>query len=152
VAGSTDRRNTFCELLSRGLKEQGLSWPFIEPINMLIANRADIKRYGCPVGTLCAELAKLNHAAQPEAKALFTLFRTWLRRQFKLLGHKADPDVLAMHLLSRSQGIATLASSFHDDDFIQREVKQMRDWLDAHVNSDPVEGSRRSAKAPVGKG
>jgi DNA invertase Pin-like site-specific DNA recombinase len=31
VAGSTDRRNTFCELLSWGLKEQGLSWPFIEP-------------------------------------------------------------------------------------------------------------------------
>ena len=29
--GSTDRRNTFCELLSWGLKEQGLSRPFIEP-------------------------------------------------------------------------------------------------------------------------
>ena len=28
--GSTDRRNTFCELLSWGLKEQGLSRPFIE--------------------------------------------------------------------------------------------------------------------------
>src|SRR5215831_4280179 len=24
-------------------------------IHILIANRADIKRYGCPVGTLCAE-------------------------------------------------------------------------------------------------
>jgi hypothetical protein len=31
AAGSTDRRNTFCELLSWGLKEQGLSWPFTEP-------------------------------------------------------------------------------------------------------------------------
>jgi len=29
-AGSTDRRNTFCELLSWGLIEQGFSWPFIE--------------------------------------------------------------------------------------------------------------------------
>src|SRR5580698_4058868 len=28
--GSTDRRNTFCELLSWGLIEQGLSRPFIE--------------------------------------------------------------------------------------------------------------------------
>src|SRR5947209_12739754 len=33
-------------------------------IQILIANRADIKRYGCPVGTLCTELAKLGHAAQ----------------------------------------------------------------------------------------
>jgi hypothetical protein len=30
VAGSTDRRNTFCELLSWGLIEQGFSRPFIE--------------------------------------------------------------------------------------------------------------------------
>ena len=29
-AGSTDRCNTFCELLSWGLIEQGLSRPFIE--------------------------------------------------------------------------------------------------------------------------
>ena len=30
AAGSTDRRNTFCELLSWGLIEQGLPRPFIE--------------------------------------------------------------------------------------------------------------------------
>src|SRR5581483_4142626 len=47
-------------------------------IHILIANRADIKRFGCPVGTLCSELGKLNHPAQPEASELFTLFRTRL--------------------------------------------------------------------------
>jgi TetR/AcrR family transcriptional regulator, transcriptional repressor for nem operon len=98
-------------------------------IHILIANRADIKRYGCPVGTLCTELAKLNHASQPEANALFTLFRTWLRRQFTLLDRKADADALAMHLLALSQGVATLANAFHDEKFIKREVKQMCDWL-----------------------
>src|SRR5215468_768469 len=55
-------------------------------IHILITNRADIKRYGCPIGTLCTELAKLNHASQGEANELFTLFRVWLRRQFMLLG------------------------------------------------------------------
>ena len=98
-------------------------------IHILIANRAEIKRYGCPVGTLCTELAKLNHASQAEASMLFTLFRTWLRRQFTLLGRKADADALAMHLLARSQGVATLANAFHDEKFIKREVKQMCDWL-----------------------
>lgn len=98
-------------------------------INILIANRADIKRYGCPVGTLCTELAKLNHPSQGEANRLFTLFRTWLRRQFELLGRKADADALAMHLLARSQGIATLASAFHDEKFIKQEVRQLYDWL-----------------------
>ena len=98
-------------------------------IHILIANRAEIKRYGCPVGTLCIELAKLNHASQAEASMLFTLFRTWLRRQFTLLGRKADADELAMHLLARSQGVATLANAFHDEKFIKQEVKQMCDWL-----------------------
>ena len=98
-------------------------------IHILIANRAEIKRYGCPVGTLCIELAKLNHASQAEASMLFTLFRTWLRRQFTLLGRTADADELAMHLLARSQGVATLANAFHDEKFIKQEVKQMCDWL-----------------------
>jgi AcrR family transcriptional regulator len=104
-------------------------------IHILIANRADIKRYGCPVGTLCGELAKLGHASHAEANQLFTLFRAWLRRQFTLLGREADADALAMHLLARSQGVATLANSFHDEKFIRQEVKEMCDWLRACAES-----------------
>jgi TetR/AcrR family transcriptional repressor of nem operon len=100
-------------------------------IDMLIANRTDIKRYGCPVGTLCTELAKLGHVAKDDAKALFSLFRVWLRRQFELLGRKTDADELAMHLLMRSQGVATLATAFQDEVFIRHEVQQMHAWLDA---------------------
>ncbi|HEX2116296.1 MAG TPA: helix-turn-helix domain-containing protein [Alphaproteobacteria bacterium] len=109
-------------------------------IHMLLANRADIKRYGCPVGTLCSELAKLNHASQAEANKLFTLFRTWLRRQFALLGRKDDADLLAMHLLARSQGVATLANAFHDEKFIRQEVALMSDWLASYT-----EGAARHA-------
>lgn len=109
-------------------------------IHILIANRDPIKRYGCPVGTLCTELAKLNHASQAEANKLFTLFRTWLRRQFTLLGRKSDADALAMHLLARSQGVATLANAFHDEKFIRQEVKQMCDWLESHIKDDEGAG------------
>lgn len=109
-------------------------------IDILIANRADIKRYGCPVGTLRAELAKLNHGAQADANKLFTLFRTWLRKQFELLGRKADADALAMHLLARSQGVATLANAFHDERFITLEVEQMHDWLSARAGGTAKTG------------
>jgi TetR/AcrR family transcriptional regulator, transcriptional repressor for nem operon len=98
-------------------------------VDMLIANRADIKRYGCPVGTLCSEMAKLNHASQAEANKLFTLFRDWLHRQIAALGRKSDADTLAMHLLARSQGVATLANAFGDEKFIRQEVAQMHTWL-----------------------
>ena len=102
-------------------------------IHILIANKADIKLYGCPVGTLCSELAKLGHASHEEASELFTLFRVWLRRQFVLLDCKEDADMLAMHLLARSQGVATLASALRDDAFIKREVELMCEWLQSRV-------------------
>ena len=105
-------------------------------IHILIANRADIERFGCPVGTLSSELAKLGHGSQGEANELFTLFRAWLRRQFALLGRKADPDALAMHLLARSQGVAALANAFQDEKFVKQEVKRMYDWLDSCLEGD----------------
>jgi AcrR family transcriptional regulator len=107
-------------------------------VHILIANRADIKRFGCPVGTLTTELAKLDHPSQAEANKLFTLFRTWLRKQFTLLGRKTDADALAMHLLARSQGVATLAAAFHDEKFIRQEVQQLDAWLEAQTESAPL--------------
>jgi len=98
-------------------------------IKILIVNKGKIQNYGCPVGSLCAELAKLSHAALDDATELYTLFRVWLRRQFGLLGLKKDSDRLAMHLLARSQGVATLANALHDETFIRREVNEMIDWL-----------------------
>ena len=96
---------------------------------MLVHNRRDILRYGCPVGTLCAELAKLEHPATGDAAMIFGLFRAWLRRQFEALGHGVGADALAMHLLSRSQGIAALANAVHDETFIRREVEAIGTWL-----------------------
>jgi TetR/AcrR family transcriptional regulator, transcriptional repressor for nem operon len=102
-------------------------------IDMMAMNAPAIRRNGCPVGTLCTELAKLEHPALPQANTLFTLFREWLRAQFSQLGARAaaDADGLAMHVLARSQGIATLASAFNDGAFIEQEVSQLHKWLDA---------------------
>ncbi|MFY0666252.1 MAG: TetR/AcrR family transcriptional regulator [Natronospirillum sp.] len=97
--------------------------------NMLIMNRAELKQFGCPVGTLCTELTKLDHPSRGNAAELFTLFRDWLRRQFEQLGRLKDADELAMHLLASSQGVATLASTFQDEKFIRTEVSRLNDWL-----------------------
>lgn len=99
-------------------------------INILIMNRAKIMLYGCPVGTLCSELAKLDHGAKGEAAKLFTLFHDWLAKQFKARGHGREADALALHLLARSQGVATLATAFRDEAFIRREVEDMCAWLE----------------------
>lgn len=102
-------------------------------IHILIMNRDKIKRYGCPVGTLCSELSKLGHPSESHANELFTLFRIWLTKQFEKLGHKKNADELAMHLLAFSQGVATLASAFKDEKFIHAEVTRLNEWLDTYT-------------------
>jgi TetR/AcrR family transcriptional regulator, transcriptional repressor for nem operon len=112
-------------------------------IHLLIANRAPIQRYGCPIGTLCTELAKLNHGSRAEANRLLSLFRAWLRRQFSLLGREADADALALHVLAWSQGVATLANAFHDEAFIREEVRRMDEWLASCVANAPPRARRK---------
>lgn len=112
---------------------------------MLVHNRRDIQRYGCPVGTLCAELAKLDHPAQGDAGMIFGQFRDWLRTQFEALGHAPRADELALHLLARSQGVAMLANTFRDEAFIQREVDAMAEWL-ATVVPNPAAANRPRRK------
>lgn len=107
-------------------------------IHILIANRAKIILYGCPVGTLSAELSKLDHISQQDANRLFSLFRDWLRDQFIELGRTQDADDLAMHLLARSQGVATLANAFQDEKFVEQEVEQMRQWVEACATNTPL--------------
>jgi TetR/AcrR family transcriptional regulator, transcriptional repressor for nem operon len=96
---------------------------------MLVRNRKDIQRHGCPVGSLCTELAKLEHPSQEPAGMIFGQFRDWLRQQFAALGCGKEADALALHLLSRSQGVAALANAFRDERFIRREVALIEDWL-----------------------
>ena len=104
-------------------------------INILMTNSAKIKRHGCPVGTLCSELTKLNHPAKTDANQLFTLFRAWLKQQFEHLGYQSEADALAMHLLAMSQGVALLASAFEDEKFINTEVARLHQWLATYTTT-----------------
>lgn len=117
--------------------------PVLSFVRILIMNRANIMAYGCPVGTLCNELAKLDHGAKDDAARLFTLFRDWLSLQFATLGREADADALALHVLMRSQGIAMLATAFRDEDFIRREVADMEAWLHAQCPATSHPTSRQ---------
>ncbi|WP_300019484.1 TetR/AcrR family transcriptional regulator [uncultured Roseobacter sp.] len=100
-------------------------------IRILLTNEAKIKTYGCPIGTLFTELSKLDHPGEDSARRLFDLFRIWLKRQFELMGHTRDADDLGMHILARSQGVATLANAYPNEPFLKNEVQQMLAWLEA---------------------
>jgi len=107
-------------------------------IHILFTNRTEIRRYGCPVGTLCNELAKLRHDARSDANGLFELFRVWLKSEFERLGRRSDADDLALQVLAWSQGAATIYNAYGDDAFLDGDVARMDKWLDdiAQQNGD----------------
>ncbi|MBX5023505.1 TetR/AcrR family transcriptional regulator [Rhizobium lentis] len=107
-------------------------------VSLLVVNQAKIMAYGCPVGTLCNELAKLDHLAKDRAAEIFSMFRHWLSHQFIAFGREAEADALAMHILMRSQGVATLAAAYRDEIFVRNEVENMRAWLAAQRPGTPV--------------
>ena len=107
-------------------------------IDILTNNQENIKQHGCPIGTLCTELAKLHHEMREDANQMLTAMRDWLTTQLKELGLCKEAKQVAMHLLARSQGIATITTAFEDQAFLRQEVKRLKLWLDEviaqHVN------------------
>lgn len=102
-------------------------------IKILITNQTKIMAFGCPIGTLSNELAKLNHPLKKDAVKLFDLFGDWLKLQFEAGGCGARSCEFALHLLARSQGAATLANAYGDPDFVTREVEDMCAWSRARI-------------------
>lgn len=101
-------------------------------IGMLLRDQESIRSHGCPVGSLCTELAKTHPSMRDDANRMFLVFRNWLIVQLKLLGVKNVKQV-AMQLLARNQGIATIMNAFEDKKFALQEVKQMQLWLDDKI-------------------
>ncbi len=102
-------------------------------IDILTNNQENIKSHGCPIGSLCSELAKQNHALQQDANKMLTVLRDWLTVQLKELGLGKEARQTAMHLLARSQGIASITNAFEDKTFLQQEVKRLKQWLDEQI-------------------
>jgi TetR/AcrR family transcriptional repressor of nem operon len=98
-------------------------------IKILITNQTKIMAFGCPVGTLTTELAKLDHPSRGRANEIMELFRDWLIRQFESLGAGPGAEDQALHVLGWSQGTATLAQAFKDEAFVLREVERILAWL-----------------------
>src|SRR2546430_4045069 len=88
-------------------------------VNVKMKNREELARHGCPVGTLCSELRKLGGSAAEKSTVLFRTALEWMERQFRALGQGADSRLLAVHLLSATQGVSMLAHAFRDPGLIE---------------------------------
>ncbi len=100
-------------------------------VAILTNEQHHIERYGCPMGTLCSELSKLEHERFSDATEMFEVFREWLEEQFRLIGREEDAHELALHLLARGQGVAMITSAYRDAAFLRREAEALLAWIDS---------------------
>ena len=99
-------------------------------VRILDKSQDDILRYGCPMGSLTVELSKTQLQQQSHAREMFEAFRTYLVEQFRALGHVADADALALHMLALTQGVSLMGNVYTDAEFLRREAAQLDAWLD----------------------
>lgn len=86
-------------------------------------------RYGCPLGSLCYELAKGRGALSTHAAAPIRALLDWCEVQFRALGHRKAAPVLALHLVAALQGISLVANSLGEPAAIMREATYLKDWI-----------------------
>jgi len=94
-------------------------------VQMLLIEQHDIARYGCPMGSLNLELGKQHPALQEQARAMFDLFKTWLKDVFTEL-QIDNAEAQSLRLLAQAQGIATLARVYADTEWLKKECARLQ--------------------------
>lgn len=97
---------------------------------IVVNEKANVAKYGCPMGSLNAELGKVQPKLKKISKTQFDIFKNWLKKQFKLLLPGQDAEMLATHLLIQMQGIASIVHVYGDDSLVDGEVDVINHWLD----------------------
>ena len=96
-----------------------------------VGQRDIAARYGCPTGTLAAELDERGEGGlDAEAGRVIRLLLDWTERQFRDLG-LPEPDGLALTLVGAYQGMSLLANALRDPEIMTREGTRLLAWLDS---------------------
>lgn len=102
--------------------------------DLWLENKSDIARYGCPIGTLCAELTKCSVPGRSGAE-LFSMTINWAAEQFRQLG-QPEPQALATTMLAIVQGAALIASTLGEPVVLAGEIEHLKSWIDRLARPD----------------
>ena len=92
--------------------------------------REAVSRYGCPMGSLCTELDKIDGSLDRAGAAVLAHIIDWAEAQFRELGRRDARD-LAHTLFAGIQGAALLANTFRDPEILTRQTRRLERWIDS---------------------
>jgi len=95
-------------------------------VRMIEEEAGALQAYGCPIGTLIAELVK-NHSEQKNQLAqMLRLIENWMAAQITALGYsKKDAQRQARSMLARMQGAATLVAAYAENTVIAETIADL---------------------------
>ncbi|MEY9931056.1 TetR/AcrR family transcriptional repressor of nem operon [Catenulispora sp. GP43] len=94
-----------------------------------VAQREVAARYGCPFGTLAAELDKREDGLDQTAAGVLRALIDWAEAQFAELG-RADAHDLAVELVAAYQGMSVLANALRDPEVMTTQGRRLEGWID----------------------
>lgn len=89
-----------------------------------------IARFGCPYGTLCADLVKRADGVEPLAARLMEALLGWVEEQFRAMGRRDARD-LAVEFVAAYQGSAVLSSALGQPELMARQARRLERWIDS---------------------
>jgi AcrR family transcriptional regulator len=121
------------------IREQLLQWDEEFPsakdklkrfVQMMLNEQANLVRYGCPFGSLSAELGKYQRELLNKSREIFDLYQDWLEKAFKQDGFE-DSKTLSQHLFSMAQGAALMTYVYEDADILKSECQKILQWIES---------------------
>jgi len=90
----------------------------------------EVLHYGCPIGTLSAELAKQQEPDISRARltAVFDLMKNWIEQQLAEMGQGQRASEIAMNLLAKMQGVIMISNVYNDAAFLQKGIDAIQHW------------------------
>ena len=98
--------------------------------------------YGCPIGSVCYELAKQRGALIEEAAKPLKFLQQWAEDRFRELGCAEKAPAHALHLITVLQGASLVANAFSNPAVIQQETDHLKAWLESLVGPRQAHGAR----------
>ena len=99
-------------------------------VAMLAESRDTIAEHGCPLGSLCTELARQSGDSHSLTAPLMQTLVDWTEQQFQAMGRR-DAHDLALELVIAYEGSAVLTNAMVQPELMARQARRLEKWINA---------------------
>ncbi|OBH85654.1 MULTISPECIES: TetR/AcrR family transcriptional regulator [unclassified Mycobacterium] len=99
-------------------------------VAMLAESRHTIADHGCPLGTLCTELANQPGRSPDLTAPIMQTLLDWAEQQFHAMGRR-DARELALELVIAYEGSAVLTNALGQPEVMAQQARRLEKWITA---------------------